>query len=443
MRERDSPATDIARLATLFAIVGRRVALSFGAVTFVLVFLIAALQVASRYALKEYIEDQMARVPWDVSLYQGTDLESAAEMRTAIAKVRGVVEAQDLFFLRTMVPTTTVGYVDGEPLRTPWMSLLSATRPDLLPPEVRPPAGGAVLVLVGSQSQMGDAFTRLQGRREFELRRERGHRSARAFAMPIARVVRLERAELNRWFMEQTSSPTLVPELGLILAIDHDARLERAFDAVSRGLAVDHDHTYAGDANAKLGPADDIHGDAGQYFPDIIHLVRLDRRALIDGWDPAASRDRIDAAGEAIRAAARAVSFRVGMDNNTRVLLERMAKTARQVGLISMLAALPLAWMAWVLLANIATLLLLNARRTWGLLRLRGTPARLIAAAVLAGVAAGALLGAIAGCALGTLGPLAWYGASLSPERAWRVVDARYIALAAAIGVAISLWVSR
>src|SRR6266852_4676119 len=84
------------------------------------------------------------------------------------------------------------------------------------------------------------------------------------FAVPIERVVRLERAELNRWFMEQTSSPTLVPELGLILAIDHDARLERAFDAVSRGLAVDHDHTYAGDANAKLGPADDIHGDAGQ-----------------------------------------------------------------------------------------------------------------------------------------------------------------------------------
>src|SRR6266852_19784 len=145
MPSRDPPATDIARLAALFAIVGRRVALSFGAVTFVLVFLIAALQVASRHALKAYVEDQMARVPWDVSVYQGTDFDSAPATREAIAKVPGVVEAEDLFFLRTMVPTTTVAYVDGDPLRTPWMSLLAATRADLLPPEVRPHSGGAVL----------------------------------------------------------------------------------------------------------------------------------------------------------------------------------------------------------------------------------------------------------------------------------------------------------
>ncbi|MEP7068539.1 MAG: FtsX-like permease family protein [Usitatibacter sp.] len=443
MRERASSAIDMARLAALFAIVGRRVAFAFGAVTFVLVFLIAALQVSSRHALKSYVEDQLARVPWDLSVYQANDFESAPAMREAIGKVAGIAATADLYFLRTMMPAATVGYVDGEALRTPWMSLLAATKPDLLPPEVRPRSGGAVLVLVGSQSQMGDAFTRLQGRREFELRSERSHRSVRVFSVPIERVVRLERAEINRWFMEQTSSPTLVPELGLILAVDDDARLEAAFDEVSRGLASNHGHEHARDPNAKLGPADDLHGDAGQYFPDIIHLARIERGALVDGWDPEASRERIEALGEAVRTAAQAVSFRVGMDNNTRVLLERMARTARQVGLISLLAALPLAWMAWVLLANIATLLLLNARRTWGLLRLRGTPARLIASAVVGGVALGALGGALAGCALGTVGPLAWYGdGTLSPARAWRIVDARFIALAAALGVGIALRVS-
>ncbi len=34
---------------------------------------------------------------------------------------------------------------------------------------------------------------------------------------PIERVIRIDSTELNRWFLEQTSSPTLVPELGLIL----------------------------------------------------------------------------------------------------------------------------------------------------------------------------------------------------------------------------------
>lgn len=439
----DPRINDVARLAMLFPIVGRRVAISFGAVAFVLVSLIAALQVASRHALKDYVEDQMARIPWDLAIYQATDFASAGAMREAISRVEGVAATEDLHFLRAMVPATTVGYVDGEALRTPWISLLSATRPQLLPPEARPRDGAAVLVLVGSQSQMGDAFARLQGRREFELRTERSHGSVRAFRVPIERVVRLERAELNRWFMEQTSSPTLVPELGLIVAINHDARVARAFDEVARGLAVTHDHSHAAPPGARPGPADDVHGDAGQYFPDIIHLARFER-SLVDGWDPEASRSRIDAVGEAARAAAQSVAFRVGMDNNARVLLERMAKTARQVGLISLLTALPLVWMAWVLLANIATLLLLNARRKWGLLRLRGTPARLIAAAVLIGVGAGSLAGALAGCALGTLGPLAWYGGdALSAARAWRVVDTRFLALAAAIGIALSLLVSR
>lgn len=429
-----------ARLPAVFRIVGRDVAFAFGAITFVLVLLIAALQVASRHALREYVDDQLARVPWDVSVYQGNDFESAPRMREAIAEVPGVARVEDIHFLRTMVPTTTVGYVDGEPLRTPWMSLLSATQADLLPPEVRPRGEGAVLVLLGSQSQMGDAFARLQNRARFELRSEDHHRSTAVFGVPIERVVRLERAELNRWFMETTSSPTLVPELGLIVAVADQPRIAAAFDRVSRGLAHVHEHAPP-IPGMKLGPQDEVHGDAGQYFPDIIHVARLDRAALVDGWDPEASRARVEAAGEKIRAAAQEVSFRVGLDNNTGVLLERMARTARLVGLISLLAAIPLAWMAWVLMASIATLLLLNGRRVWGLLRLRGTPARLIAAGVLLGVCAGALLGAIAGSVLGVALPLRFYG-GLSLARAATIVDLRFVVIAAALGVAIALWAS-
>ena len=49
-----------------------------------------------------------------------------------------------------------------------------------------------------------------------------------------------------------------------------------------------------------------------------------------------------------------------------------MQNIARLIGVVSLLVALPLLWMAWVLAANLAGLLMLNERRTLGLMRLRG-----------------------------------------------------------------------
>ena len=250
---------------------GRRPFVFFGAVTLVVVFLLAALQIASRYALKEYVEDQLARMAWDISVYQVSELPLASEVRRSIANVGHVTETQNIFFLRTAVPTTTVAYVDGQPLRSPWLSLLAVSNTSMLPPELRPQDGSSVLVLVGSKSQMGDAFLKLQNRKRFELRVERHQRSASVFSVPLERTVRLDRNEVNRWFMDQTSSPTLVPELGVILVVPHDPQILAAYDAVSRGIKHHHG-----------SEPDDIHADAGEYFPDIIHLARLDRGASPD-----------------------------------------------------------------------------------------------------------------------------------------------------------------
>ena len=60
------------------------------------------------------------------------------------------------------------------------------------------------------------------------------------------------------------------------------------------------------------------------------------------------------------------------VDSTTEVLLDRMQGIAGAVGVVSLLVALPMLWMAWVLGANLAGLLMLNERRTLGLLRLRG-----------------------------------------------------------------------
>ncbi len=128
----------ILSFVAVLRIQGRRAFLYFGAVTLAVVFLLAALQVASRYALKEYVEDQLGRIAWDISVYQVGELPMAAEVQRRIANVPQVTETQSIFFLRTAVPTTTVAYVDGQPLRSPWLSLLSASDGALLPPELRP-----------------------------------------------------------------------------------------------------------------------------------------------------------------------------------------------------------------------------------------------------------------------------------------------------------------
>src|SRR6266508_1966865 len=82
------------------------------------------------------------------------------------------------------------------------------------------------------------------------------------------------------------------------------------------------------------------------------------------------SRSRCPATATTQESRPRSVSFVV--DSTTEVLLERMQGIARLIGLVSLLVALPLLWMAWVLAANLAGLLMLNERRTLGLMRLRG-----------------------------------------------------------------------
>ena len=153
----------------LFKVLGRRPFLIFGLVTGLVVFLLAAVTVTSRYAMQRYVADQVERVPWDISVYQTAEVPLADKLNDAIAKVDGVARAERLVFLRTIPPYSVRPTIDGAPLRSPWISVLTATEPSLLPPDIRPTGGGAVLVLVGSKTQMGDAYLRLQNRKKFEL----------------------------------------------------------------------------------------------------------------------------------------------------------------------------------------------------------------------------------------------------------------------------------
>jgi hypothetical protein len=97
------------------------------------------------------------------------------------------------------------------------------------------------------------------------------------------------------------------------------------------------------------------------------------------------------------------------VDSTTEVLLGRMESIARLVGVLSLLVALPLLWMAWVLGANLAGLLMLNERRTLGLMRLRGISGKAMGRALLVAIVSGGAVGGALGLIAGSVVPLLVY----------------------------------
>src|SRR3989454_10438188 len=158
-------------LRRLLGILGRRTILTFGLVTFLVGALLATVNMTSRYALKLYVDDQLRRIPWDLAVYQQGAVGDRT-LRGHIAKTPGVTRVESLAFLRARFPEggEVEAQVDRKPFTTPWMCLLAASDPSILPPELslsqggrsspgaqgdlRPPRG-AVLSLVGPEYAMG------------------------------------------------------------------------------------------------------------------------------------------------------------------------------------------------------------------------------------------------------------------------------------------------
>ena len=96
--------------------------------------------------------------------------------------------------------------VDRKPFTTPWLCLLAASDPSILPPELSfalehgssgegaaTQKRGAVLSLVGPEYAMGKAFLALQGSRDFTLQVHVQDQPRFLFNSPINKVVRLDR----------------------------------------------------------------------------------------------------------------------------------------------------------------------------------------------------------------------------------------------------------
>lgn len=418
----------------LAQILGKRAFLAFGIVTLLVAGLLAAINLASHYALKLYIEDQLSRLSWDIALYQTTDFSISAEVTPELRRIAGIQRVESLSFLRSKPPPEAILMVDGKPLASPWVSVLAATDVSLLPPEARPAganADGAFLALVGPEQHMGKAFLALQGSRRFTVRVYSEHKktSAGVFDMPLRGIVRLERSEVNRYFMDEIGSISFVPYIGVILVVPHNFPMLQRFDALSRGALGDHT---------------DIHVTAGEYLPEVVHLARIDRKALISGWDIQGSLENLERLHAEVDRRSKSLGPTIFVDNAILVLLKRMAEISRLIGLATLLIAIPLLAIAWMLASNLSSLLILNERRKLGLMRLRGVPGKLLGQSLLISIGSGGLIGGLAGLALGTLIPLFVYeGGVLSWPTLARVQGPGVMMFFLVVGLALVLLMSR
>jgi hypothetical protein len=394
----------------LARVLGKRAFLAFSIVTLLVAGLLAAISLASHHALKLYIEDQLSRLAWDIALYQTSDFTISAEVGPKLSEIKGITRVESLSFLRSKPPPEAILMVDGKPLASPWVSILSATDTNLLPPEVRPASNnpnGALLALVGPEQHMGKAYLALQGARLFSVRvySHEKRQSSGLFDLPVRGVLRLERSDLNRYFIDEIGSISFVPYIGVILVVPHNFELLQRFDALSRGALSDQT---------------DIHVTAGEYLPEVVHLARIDRKALVSGWDIAGSLANLEKLHVELEQQSRALGATIFVDNAILVLLKRMAEISRLIGVATLLIAIPLLGIAWMLASNLCSLLILNERRKLGLMRLRGVPGKLLGQSLLLSIGLGGLIGGIIGLTFGTVIPLFVYeGGMLS----WRVLS--------------------
>ena len=100
----------------LAQILGKRAFFAFGIVTLLVASLLAAINLASHYALKLYIEDQLSRLSWDIALYQTTDFSISAEVSPVLRNITGIQRVESLSFLRSKPPPEAILMVDGKPL---------------------------------------------------------------------------------------------------------------------------------------------------------------------------------------------------------------------------------------------------------------------------------------------------------------------------------------
>lgn len=468
-------------------ILGRRCFYSFSLITLLIVGILGATYITSRHALKIYTEDQLTRLPYDIAVYQSVEIPDAEKMSQKITPIEGVKAVNHFAFLRLTPPMGMRSEIDGQPLVVPWVSVFASTDFNLFPPEARALEGGkqvGVIALIGPKTEIGSKLERFKNGREFAITElldfytEKGDEIKfvkptikKLFSTPISRIFHLEHAELDKWLLERSGTTSYIPYIGAVLFVPFDWKeiltLDYFFTTRSHIHMLDEEWLilrgrpesrnfhfpytlrparYEGLKDSIYGKLIPVHAitERSPYLPEFIHLISIDRKRFISGWDLKTSRAHLANLVEKTRAAIGPRGPQIFVGSPSVILLDRMLEISRLIRIIILLMALPLLWMTWIFGKNLVTLVLLRERRNVGLMRMRGVPQRFIQWVFLLVLGVGGLIGGIVGLALGSILPLLFYeGRNFAFSLLLTVQDIVLLGIFLLVGIVLALITNR
>jgi hypothetical protein len=203
----------------------------------------------------------------------------------------------------------------------------------------------------------------------------------------------VERQAFNRWMLREVGSLSYLPEEAIIFLISPQ-EFERLAMEFHR-LFISSEGMHGGD-------------EPPPYVPEMTHLISLDREALVSSWDLEGSLRRLQPEVQRIYDSAQELTPFAWISSDLVRLLTRMNNISKLISLATLLVAIPLLWMGWVLARWLGRLLVLDQRRLIGLALLRGISSRQagrsVLLALLLGGSIGGLTGLLAGIGLPILG---------------------------------------
>lgn len=400
----------------LFQVFGKRVAILFGAVSFLLVSVLVSLYLMAGYAMQSYVADQVERVPWDISAGQRDLIRDYPGFQKTLRGIDGVERVEAFGFVRVQNSKAVPVEVNGRKSAVRWLGIIATSDPALLPPQLRAaPADGkagdgpinARAVFIGSDDSDGTPFD-VDAGSIIRLVKASGashdHDDALVslsgatpnvlFEAKLAnRASSIERQEFNKWMLRNVGSLSYLPEMAIVIAVPMD-EYARVAELLDRTFLV----------------TGGMHGGAAPppYVPEVLHLVRLNHDKWINSWELGASLDRLSPLLGDILNGVREITGESHMKSDLYAVLTRMEQVSRLIGVVTLLVAIPLLWLGWAVAQMLSSLLLMNERRLMGLAIIRGVPvetiSRVLIAALVVGGLAGGLLGLVAGIGLPVIG---------------------------------------
>ncbi|MBI4465077.1 MAG: hypothetical protein HY647_10265 [Acidobacteria bacterium] len=420
----------------LLKVVGRQILLGYGIVALLSVAILASLFLASRYGLEAYVSDQIGRIPWEISVLQRGETQRFTELRNEYQKLPGVREVQGIGFLRLRNISPVRLTIANERIPVRWIAFVSASDERLLPPELREVSGEngdgearhrIEAALVGAPGhntggspqniRAGSPVRFTVNPEEEEEEEAAGHtHDEPAFWGPthvtfegeLARTPpQIERQEFNRWMLREVGALAYLPEEAILFRVSTDQ-----FQALATQF------------HGLFQTAEGMHGGAEPppYVPEMTHLIALDRQALVSTWDLEGSLQRLEPKVRQIYQSAQDLTPFAWVNSDLVRLLSRMSSIARLISLATLLVAVPLLWMGWVLAKWLGRLLVLNQRRLIGLALLRGISTREAGRSVLLSLVLGGFLGGFVGLLLGIGLSVLGYSLGGHPLPPWSVL---------------------